>query len=125
MTRRSYSDQLVNPWLLWFGLFGGITAWLLHLAIGFALVYDGCSAGLAGTDLWLWIVTGVLAFVALIATFVAVSTWRTAGRRRRADSAIRVERTYFMGFTGAWLSAFSLLIILMTAIAIFWLAPCG
>jgi len=124
MTTTASANRLVSPWSLWFGLFGGVTAWLLHLAIGFALVHDACAIGWAGLELWLWIVTGALAFVALIATFVAYGTWRRAHRQAETEAEVRRGRTDFMGFTGVWLSGLSLLIILTTAIAIFWLNPC-
>lgn len=124
MTTTAPQHRLARPWPLWFGLFGGVTAWLLHLAIGFALVHDACAIGWAGLDLWLWIITGALGFVALIATFVAYGTWRRANRQEDTASEIMRGRTYFMGFMGAWLSGLSLLMILTTAVAIFWLNPC-
>lgn len=124
MTTTASENRLVRPWPLWFGLFGGVAAWLLHLAIGFALVHDACAIGWAGLDLWLWIVTGALGFVALIATFVAYGTWRRAHRPAETVAEVRRGRTDFMGFMGVWLSGLSLLMILTTTIAIFWLNPC-
>ena len=105
-------------------LFGGLVAWVLHLAIGFALVYDGCAVGLANLQLWLWIVTGGLALVALIATLVGYRTWRRT-RRHASDSGGVHGSSRFIGAVGTWLSGLSLLIILLTAIPIVGLAPCG
>lgn len=124
MTTTSSRNRLVSAWALWFGLFGGVGGWLLHLMVGFTLVYDGCAIGMASLELWLWIATSALALVALVATFVAYSTWQRAGRQKERETNVMVGRTYFMGFIGAWLSGLSLLIILTTAIAIFWLNPC-
>ncbi|MEZ4869286.1 MAG: hypothetical protein R3C14_48635 [Caldilineaceae bacterium] len=125
MATTSPRNRLVGPWALWFGVFGGLVAWILHLTIGFALVHDGCRIGFTGLELWLWIITGALGFVALIATFVAYSTWQRANRRSDVDTNLTVDRIRFMGIIGAWFSGLSLLIILMTAIGIFWLGPCG
>lgn len=116
---------IVSRWSLWFGLFGGLTAWILHLAIGFALVYDGCAVGLNNLKVWLWIVTVLLALIALAATWAAYYDWSRTGRPRDPETAVMAGRTHFMALTGLWLSGLSLLMIVAMAIPIAWLDPCG
>ena len=65
-----------SQWPLWFGLFGGVAAWTLHLAIAYPLVYNGCALGLDQLSTWLLILTAVLGAVALLATIAAFFTWR-------------------------------------------------
>lgn len=72
-----------SQWPLWFGLFGGIAAWTLHLAIAYPLVYNGCALGLDQLSTWLLILTAVLGAVALLATIAAFFTWRSASTSRR------------------------------------------
>lgn len=72
-----------SQWLTWFGLFGGVTAWILHLAIAYPLVYNGCALGLGQLSTWLLILTAVLAGFALLATIAAFFTWRAASTPRR------------------------------------------
>ena len=72
-----------SRWLTWFGLFGGVAAWTLHLAIAYPLVYNGCALGLDQLSTWLLILTAVLAAVALLATIAAFFTWRAASTLRR------------------------------------------
>ncbi len=72
------SGQEQRQWALWFGLFGGVAAWTLHLAIAYPLVYNGCALGLDQLSTWLLILTAVLGAVALLATLAAFFTWRGA-----------------------------------------------
>lgn len=72
-----------SQWALWFGLFGGVAAWSLHLAIAYPLVYNGCALGLDPLSTWLLILTAVLGAVALLATIAAFFSWRGATTSRR------------------------------------------
>jgi hypothetical protein len=72
-----------SQWALWFGLFGGIAAWTLHLAIAYPLVYNGCALGLDQLSTWLLILTAVLGAIALLATIAAFFTWRASAPTSR------------------------------------------
>lgn len=113
-----------NRWLLWFGLFGGTPAWILHLAIGFALVYDGCQVGQDALRLRLGVLTLILAAVAAAGVWAAYREWKAA----KDPHATVLETIYglrrFMGIGGMLLSGLSLLIILLAAIPLIGLTPC-
>jgi hypothetical protein len=138
-----------SQWALWFGLFGGIAAWTLHLAIAYPLVYNGCALGVDQLSTWLLILTTVLGAVALLATIAAFFTWRSAGAQASpapasdspAPSAISrtgaqasspapsapggmLGSRRLLGLMGMGLSGFSLLIMIFSAIAIVGLGPC-
>lgn len=124
MAHTLFASPTARRWAPWFGLFGGLTAWVLHLAIGFALVYDSCLTGFSHLRLWLVIVTLLLAFMALAATLVGYRLWQ----RTQTDSADVGGATGvqpFMGMVGAALSGLSLFIIVLTAIPVVWLTPCA
>ena len=123
MTTTLFASPTAMRWAPWFGLFGGLMAWMLHLAIGFALVYDSCRTGFSQLRLWLVLITLLLALIALAATLVGYRLWHhTQTDQEEAGGAAGVQP--FMGFVGAALSGLSLFIIVLTAIPVIWLMPC-
>ena len=125
MNEAATSDHIVSPWLLWFGLFGGLTAWILHLAIGFVIVLDGCALGMSYLRLTIGIVTAVLALIALAAALVAYRTWGRVDEAGDGDVGDRRGRIRFMAVTGVWLSGLALLIIVLLGIPVALLNPCA
>ena len=110
-------------WKLWYGLFGGLTAWILQLAIGFAVVHDLCLSGEDGVLLWASIITAVPALLALGALIAAYSSWRA--ERTEGDTLETIHGVHrFMSITGMWFSGLSLLIILLLVAPIVWIYPC-
>ncbi|MEZ4728487.1 MAG: hypothetical protein R3E79_15240 [Caldilineaceae bacterium] len=126
MTYASLSNQFARRgWSLWFGLFGGLTAWILHLAVGFAFVHDACRVGLNGIRLWSGIFTLVLAAVALLAVVAAYGHWRRRHHQETNELETVLGARRFMAISGMWFSGLSLLMILLTGIPILWLYPCA
>jgi hypothetical protein len=117
-------------WALWFGLFGGVAAWSLHLAIAYPLVYNGCALSLDQLSTWLLILTAVLGAVALLATLAALFTWRAATGPQASSPASSptpggmLGSRRLLGLMGMGLSGLSLLIMIFSAIAIVGLGPC-
>ena len=130
----SPSARRSRQWPLWFGLFGGVAAWTLHLAIAYPLVYNGCALGLDQLSTWLLILTAVLGAVALLATLAAFFTWRGAtGAQASTDGSSApalsapggmLGSRRLLGLMGMGLSGLSLLIMIFSAIAIVGLGPC-
>jgi hypothetical protein len=134
MANASSPPHNIGSWALWFGFFGGIVAWAIFLMSGFAVAYVGCLWGLETFRSWLFILTGVFGIIAIIGTVVAFRN------RQRADSetdeahanetganetGAPLGRVRFMTVLSAWLSLLSVMLILMTAISIIWMTPCG
>ena len=130
-----------SQWATWFGLFGGIAAWTLHLTIAYPLVYNGCALGVEQLSTWLLILTAVLGVVALLATLAAFFTWRAAGAQASPTPASAspalspapepisapggmLGSRRLLGLMGMGLSGLSLLIMIFSAIAIVGLGPC-
>jgi hypothetical protein len=124
MSEAAQTRRDVNSWALWFGLFGGLTAWILHLAVGFVLVFDGCAIGLSYLRIMLGAVTLVFAVLAAAATIAAYRIWQADDGRGDGGSEARPGRIRFMALTGVWLSALACLIIVLLAIPVVWLNPC-
>jgi len=148
----STSPRTVGSWALWFGFIGGIAAWAVFLLSGFATAYVGCLWGLDAFRNWLYVLTAVFVVIAGIATAVAFRNERQSGPEADSEYGDREyantgntysEITYddsgdngnegrvmhgrikFIATLGAWLSVLSVMMILMTGIAIVWLIPCG
>jgi len=125
MTDRRDSEYVPGPWPLWFGRFGGLVAWIIHLALGFALVYDGCALGINNLRMLVGIVTIILAAVAGAATLIAYRNWQSLRTSHIEQQSVRNGRAHFMALSGLWFSGLGLLIIVLLTIPIVWLNPCA
>jgi putative membrane protein len=123
---------LARWWLLWFGVVGGVLAWIIHLGASYALVPWVCATG---NEWILHALTGLLGLVALAATGSGVRTWRRARRPTSAapdDSEAELGGPEgsgwvegFLGSFGAFLSAFFLVLILVEGLpALLHASPC-
>jgi putative membrane protein len=101
---------------LWFGILGGLVAWIAHLGTSYALVPWVCATGRIPV---LHGLTVLMALVAAAATLVAARRWRgagTSGTPPEAGARVPVERHRLEGFLGLFgliLSGFFLVLILV------------
>lgn len=115
---------------LWFGLFGGALAWLVHL-VGLSVTAEwGGLSGLdermmGGISVVAWLVllwTALTAAVALGATWVAVRLRRQMNSRQTSEQTVddKLANSRFMARTGMLLSGLFLLIIVVETIPVFY-----
>jgi hypothetical protein len=129
--------RAVSDSALWFGLFGAPAVWALQMVIDAALVSHSCypkSEPLA-TPMggWLWgvvLLSGIVA--AVIAAGAGATAWRSWRRTReehhgRDETLLEVGegRTRFMAVAGMLLSTVFLFGIIMNALPLFLVPPCG
>lgn len=122
---------------LWFGLFGAPLAWSLQLLLGYALVAHSCFPATdprmtpASGGLWtVVLIAGVVAaVVAAAAAVTAWRSWRLTRYEHHGDDHVLLEaeegRTRFMALAGMLLSAIFLFGIVMNALPLFLVSPCG
>jgi len=96
------------PWILWFGVLGGATAWSLHTLVQWGLDETVCRSGhdeISGIPLRPLLLAVSLALLVLcaVSATVAYRHWRTLrGAHEDEDGlvALRVERAGFMSLVG-------------------------
>jgi hypothetical protein len=122
---------------LWFGLFGAPTIWSIQLMLNYSLVAHACYpaseplsapvfGGLRGTV----IAASVVALaVALGAAATAWRSWRATRQEHRGGEEALLEvgegRTRFMALAGLLVSGLFILGVIMNAIPLFIIQPCG
>ena len=106
------------PWLLWFAVLGGATAWTVHLLVAWGLEEIACASGSRSSD-----VLGVPLAVGVAALVVAWRLWRRT--RAAGDGEVRVARASFMAVVGLWADALFTLGILYGAVALLFIRPCA
>lgn len=111
-----------NAFMLWFGLLGGVVAWMIHLFAGFILLYFGCNG--ANARMAIAAATIVPALVAAAALLVAYLSWRKGGARTTDDVGGALGRSRFLALAGMGLSALSLIIIVSFGIPLAAISPC-
>jgi hypothetical protein len=122
---------------LWFGLFGAPLAWSVQELVNTPVVGHACypkteplpSPSFHATVGFALGVSVVTALVALAALLTAASTWRSVRRGHQGEHAALLEvgegRTRFMALAGILLGVVFLLGIVMHAVPLFILPPCG
>jgi hypothetical protein len=137
MPARAPSAGTVPAAALWFGLFGAPAMWSLQLVTNSAFVSHSCfpkSVPLATPitgSLW-----GVVLLTSIVAAVVAAAAGATAWRSWRRtqeehhgghETLLEVGegRTRFMAVAGLLLSTIFLFGIVMNALPLFLLPPCG
>jgi hypothetical protein len=137
MTASITSPSVPRP-RLWFGLFGGALAWLVHL-VGASIAAEwGCVAGLDRWQLlgvsavaWLVIAISVLTLLAAAgATWSAYHVNRhyhdAAGHQRDTDAFDEHGTDVYMARTGLWTSGLFVFIIAAESIPVlYFLTECG
>jgi hypothetical protein len=115
---------------LWFGLFGAPAVWGVQLMLNCALVAHSCYPGVVprSTPLFGGLGTAVLV-ASVVALAIAAAAGLTAWRSWRATRYRHVDaedgRTRFMARAGMPVSGLFLLGVIMNAIPLFILPPCG
>jgi hypothetical protein len=122
---------------LWFGLFGAPAAWSVQLMLNYALVAHACFPAMSprATPLYgaLWVVQLVAsiaaALVAVLAGITALRGWRRSREEHHGGHEVLLERgegrTRFMVVSGIMLSTIFLFGIVMSALPLFLVSPCG
>lgn len=128
--------DIVPLGVLWFGLFGAPSAWVLQTIVDYGLVSHFCFPGdaprqapafsaLRGTGL---AVSVIAAIVSLLAMAAAYRSWRATRHGRDAEHHELLEvgegRARFMAFAGVLLSAVFLFAVLMAALPLITNAMC-
>ncbi len=112
------SASLRSP-LLWFGILGGMFAWIAHLGVSYALIPWICATG---NEAAFHLLTLLLALTAAAATLVSGWIWRSASPPTLEDPG---QLRRFLGLFGLFLSGFFLLLILVEGLpALLDPAPC-
>lgn len=126
---------------LWFALLGGMTAYALHLVVGFWAVPAACGAGYG--DVVPWIVAAVTVaavVVAAAALLVAVRARRDLGPQdgaavdappadasfpRAWDVAPATSTAQFMATTGVLLNGLALVVVVVAGLPPLLVPPCA
>ena len=116
----------VKRWQIWFGLWGGATAWLIHLLLVYALAEFGCVGGLA--DIFILHIT-LVAWLLIAATLITIVLAALAlVIARRNERQLREELPVASGedhprvfaAKAGWMSSAAfIVVILMQAVPIF------
>jgi hypothetical protein len=127
----------VGIWALWFGLFGAAVAWSIQELAGAAIIGHACYPSwqprFIPTSSGVWTITLVMSLamlaLGLAASLTAYRSWR---RTRREDSGaehrqleIGEDRARFMAISGVIVSGILLLNLMMNALVLFLVPPCG
>jgi hypothetical protein len=125
------------PAALWFGLFGAPVVWSLQLLASYALVAHGCYPDaepltmpvVPGLRMLVLGASAAAVVVALTAGGLAWRNWRATQHEPEGEHETLLEigegRTRFMAFAGMLLSAVFLMGIVMNAVPVLLLRPCG
>ena len=112
----------IAPAALWFGMLGGILAWVVGFTASYPLGAYACG-GAAGTLLPLTIlVTGL---VAVAAAATAVRNWRIVSRRDEEAGGEAAGRERFFSFGGLLLSGVALLLLVAHSLPLLIVGACG
>jgi hypothetical protein len=127
----------VSPGALWFGLFGAPAAWSVQLMANYALTAHGCFPGsepratpyFGGLSTLVLVISAAALAVAAAAGGAAWRSWRTTRAEHPGGHEHLLEtgagRTRFMALAGLLLSGLFLLGVVMAAIPLFLVPPCG
>jgi hypothetical protein len=139
-TGRGQGTRGVGPWLLWFGVLGGITAWGVHLAVAWFVLEVACISptdgpwqdnrgGSVSTGAWALVAAGtavpwVVAVLAVVACLVVRRRTRRLAEQEEADP-LASERTAFLVVLGLFLNLFAPAAITGGIVAELTLDACG
>lgn len=122
---------------LWFGLFGAAVAWSVQELAGYAIIAHACYPSWqprmipAASGVWTITLVMSLFMVALgiAAGLTAYRSWRRTQRDQSRDDERQLEvgedRARFMAISGIIVSSILLFNLLMNAIVLFLVPPCG
>ena len=120
------------PWVLWFGVLGGATAWTLHTLVDWGIDETTCRSGhtdLAGVPVKPLLIGTTLAFLllAVVSGVLAYRHWRELRAAEDADplSQLRLQRASMMALVGFAADVVFVLILACTAVAVLVFPVCG
>ena len=118
-------DTKVSPWLLWFGVLGGVAAWTVQLFMSWSTMELACVGNGPGMTarITVWVSTGAPWLVTVAAT-AAVLHERAKIGKLPADELTR-GRLSLMTTVGLIMDLFALGIITAGGIALLVLRPCS
>jgi len=127
----------VGIWALWFGLFGAAVAWSIQELAGYAVIAHACYPSweprFIPTTSGVWTITLVIStlmlLLGLVAGLTAYRSWRHTSEEHSESSAQYLEvgegRVRFMAFSGVIVSGILLFNLIMNALVLFLVPPCG
>lgn len=104
--------------LLWFALLSGVTAWMIHLAGGSALVPAACEHDLA------WTIDALTGFTALVCVAGAVAGASVVRRLPSSDDP-RSQGYRMLGFVAIVADVTSLVLVLGEGAMHVWIGVCS
>jgi hypothetical protein len=111
-----------------FSFFAGPGAWALQLLIGYGLSAQAC---MAGTKLWIYLVSGGAAVITLVSAVLAFQNWRSYSNSHNQTSQgmlleteARMNSQEFIAISGALLSSIFFFLVLITGVAMIFLDTC-
>jgi hypothetical protein len=118
------------PWLLWFAVLGGATAWTVHLLVAWGLEEIACGSASRSTDVLGVPLAAAITAATLLPLAVAVASLVVAWRlwRRTAgdpDGQVPMRRASFMALVGLWADGLFTLGIVYGAVALLVIRPCA
>jgi hypothetical protein len=128
------ASSIVRPkskgsFTLWFAVVAPPLLWIAQLAVGGELPEVACSKGYAPDNLlgfgirtFLVIASGVLALPVVASALMSLRNMRVLGAIESRDH--REERGYFMALLGLVSSLFFLMLMIVSAVAVFYFALC-
>lgn len=118
-------EQRIGPRLLWFSVFGGATAWALHVVVAWSFLELGCLRTPLGTGVQLVAVlaTAVPWLVALVGTVTSLQL-RSRRHQVQVDELAR-ERLDLLTHVAVFLNILSLAAITGGGVALLVLETCS
>lgn len=115
----------VSPWLLWFGVLGGVAAWTVQLFMSWSTMELACVGNGPGLTarITVWVSTGVPWLVAIAATVSVLYERVKIGKL--PDDELTSGRLSLMTTVGLILDLFTVGIITAGGIALLVLRPCA
>lgn len=132
---RAFQRADVSRWGLWFGLAGGVVAWLLHFLLAYAISEFGCVGGWDRIN-WagLTAITWSLLAVTVLGVGLAGASVLIAARARKRLEDQHLDAPgepgvaaagFWMAWTGYMVGLVSLVVIVVQSIPIlYWLGDC-
>jgi hypothetical protein len=127
----------VGIWALWFGLFGAAVAWTIQELAGAAIIGHACYPSwqprFTPTSSGVWTITLVISFamlaLGLAAGLTAYRSWRRTSQKHSEPGARHLDvgegRARFMALSGTIVSGILLFNLIMNALVLFLVPPCG
>jgi hypothetical protein len=107
--------------LLWLGVLGPPLLWLLHLQVGYVIVPLACRRS---APILVHGVTVAAIVIVAVMGFVALASWRRAGREWPDSSAGMISQDRFLAAIGLLIAALILAALVAQWLPTFFLDPC-